>query len=131
LEKRHSVGREIIDLADEEKVIPWAEGNGLWRTLSNLASDLVGADIVTFFVQNPHAFDTAEGLAIHIGRRPAQIEPVLRDLAAVKFLKEIDLGGSVVYELTEDPHRRQTLQQYVAWLKEGYHWVRMVMNGDC
>ena len=124
----HSVGPESVDLADEEKVIPWAEGNGLWSTVSRLASDLVGVDVVTFFVQNPHAFDSVEGLAISIGRQREQIEPVLKDLAAVDLLREIDLGDCVVYEMTECQHRRQTLQQYVSWLKEGYHWARMVID---
>jgi hypothetical protein len=40
----------------------------------------------------------------------------------------VDLADVRVYELTEDSHRRQTLQQYVTWLQEGYHWARMVMD---
>jgi hypothetical protein len=33
-----------------------------------------------------------------------------------------------IYRLADDPHRRQTLQQYVLWLQEGYHWARMGME---
>jgi hypothetical protein len=115
--------------ADEEKVIPWAEGNGLWGTISNMASDLAGVDIVTFFVQNPYACDSAENLAVHIGRRAGQIEPILEGLAEVGLLHAVDLGDVRVYELTDHPDQRQTLQQYVAWLQEGFHWARMVLDG--
>jgi hypothetical protein len=116
------------DRTDEEKVIPWAEGNGLWGTISKLASGLAGVDIITFFVQNPYACDSAESLGVRIGRRAKQIEPVLTGLAEEGLLHAVDLGDVCVYELTADPHKRQTLQQYVAWLQEGYHWARMVMD---
>jgi hypothetical protein len=114
--------------ADEEKVIPWAEGNGLWGTISGIASDLAGVDIVTFFVQNPYTCDSAESLGVRIGRRPGQIEPVLDGLAEAGLLQAMDLGDVRVYELTHHPDRRQTLQQYVAWLQEGFHWARMVLD---
>ena len=112
----------------EEKVIPWAEGNGLWAKISDLVSSLVGVDLVTFFVQNPYTCDSAEGVAVRIGRRVERIQPVLDGLAEAGLLYAVDLGDLRVYELTSDPHRRQTLQQYVAWLQEGYHWARMVMD---
>jgi hypothetical protein len=114
----------------EETVIPWAEGNGLWGAISSAVSDLTGVDIVTFFVRNPYTCDSAESLAVRIGRRPAQIQPVLDSLAQAGLLHAVDLGNVRVYELTDDPHRRQTLQQYVSWLQEGYHWARMVMEKD-
>jgi hypothetical protein len=118
----------VIDRADEETVIPWAEGNGLWGTISRLISDLSGVDIVTFFVQNPYACDSAESLAVRIGRSPKDLVPILDGLAQAELLHAVDLPGVRVYELTGDPHHRQTLQQYVSWLQEGYHWARMVMD---
>lgn len=114
--------------SDEEKVIPWAEGNGLWHSINKLIFDLAGVDIVTFFVQNPYTCDSAESLSVRIGRRKAQVEPVLQGLAEAGLFKATDLGGVCVYELTDDPQRRQTLQQYVAWLQEGYHWARMALD---
>jgi hypothetical protein len=123
-----SCSQEIADLADEEKAIPWAEGNGLWRTVSRLANDLAGVDLVTFFVQNPYACDTAESLAVRLGLQKSRIEPVLKGLASTGLLKTTNLANSRVYELSEDPQRRQTLQQYVSWLQEGFHWARMVLD---
>lgn len=123
-------GTGSADLADEEKVIPWAEGNGLWSTVASLASDLVGVDLATFFVQNPYTCDTAEGLSVRIGRDADQLRPVLEDFAAARLLDRIDLGDMRVYQLTDDPHHRQTLQQYVSWLQEGYHWARMVFDRE-
>ena len=116
------------DSADEEKIIPWAEGNGLWRALSQMVNDLTGVDLVTFFVQNPFTCDTAEGLATRIGRRPEQVDPVLERLTEMKLLVRSSAGCYWVYEMTSDVHRRQTAQQYVLWLSEGYHWTRMVLD---
>jgi hypothetical protein len=128
LDENHAAGRNVLDRNDEDKVIPWAEGNGLWGTLSSLVSNLVGVDIVTFFVQNPYACDSAEELAVRVGRRAHLIEPVLESLVEAGFLDAVDLGGLRVYQLTQDPQSRQTMQQYATWLREGYHWARMVMD---
>jgi hypothetical protein len=122
--------QKLADPADEEKVIPWAEGNGLWDTVASLASDLIGADVATFFVQNPYACDSAESLGVRIGRTVTQIGPVLDRYAEAALLQKVDLGEVCVYMLTDDMYHRQTLQQYVSWLQEGYHWARMVMDRD-
>ena len=58
----------------EEKVIPWAEGNGLWHTINSLVSDLADVDVITLFVQNPYTCDTAESIAAKQDRLdPARI----------------------------------------------------------
>jgi len=116
------------ELADEEKAIPWAEGNGLWNTISHLVSDLAAVDLVTFLVQNPYTCDTVDGLAVSIGRKVAQIQPALEALAEAGFLNVTVMGKLRVYDLTADLRRRQTLQQYVTWLQEGYHWARMALD---
>lgn len=118
----------VLDRADEDKVIPWAEGNGLWGALARLASDLIGADLVAFFVDNPYACDTADGLAVRIGRQPFEVEPVLDALVEAGFLDLALLGSLRVYGVTEEPHYRQTLQQYATWLREGYHWTRLALG---
>lgn len=125
---RHDSSRLMLaNRDDEETVIPWAEGNVLWDVISTLASDLAGVDLVTFFVQNPYACDSAESVAVRIGRDFPSVERALEALAAARLLEASDLGELRVYTLTHDPHRRQTLQQYVAWLQEGYHWARLAM----
>jgi hypothetical protein len=125
-----SISQVHIDQPDDEKVIPWSEGKGLWAILNRLVSDLNGVDVITFFVQNPYAFDSAEGLSVRIGRAPERIEPVLERLVEAGFLRTGDLDGMRIYQMTDDPHHRQTLQQYVTWLREGFHWARMVMDRD-
>ncbi|MCL7453357.1 MAG: hypothetical protein M8467_09945, partial [Anaerolineae bacterium] len=72
----------------------------------------------------------AEGLAVRIGREAAKIEPVLEQLVAAGFLRIADLGTVCIYQMADDAHHRQTLQQYVTWLREGFHWARMVMDRD-
>ena len=111
-----------------EKVIPWAEGNGLWSTVVDEVRDLAGADVVTFFVQNPYTCDSAASIAVRIGRPEEQVQAVLDGLVDVGLLKRTDLGEVTVFELTDEPQRRQTLQQYVAWLQEGFHWARMALD---
>lgn len=128
MDRNHPASRNRGYYADEEKVIPWAEGNGLWGTITGLVSDLVGVDIVTFFVQNPYVCDSVQSIAVRLGRQTTQIEPVLERLTSAGLLQAADLGSMRVYELTDNPDRRQTLQQYVMWLREGYHWARMVMD---
>lgn len=130
LDKNHATDQEVLGYDSEEKVIPWAEGNGLWGVITKLVSNLIGVDLVTFFVRNPYTFDSAEGLAVRIGRDEEKVRLMLEELEEAGFLMAMDLGGARVYELTDEPHRRQTLQQYVTWLQEGYHWARMVMDDD-
>ncbi|MBN1136195.1 MAG: hypothetical protein JXM73_06400 [Anaerolineae bacterium] len=127
-EESGSRPRNEEERADEEKIIPWAEGNGLWNRISQLISDLPAVDLVTFLVQNPYTCDTAANLAVNIGRKVAQIEPVLEALAEEGFLNVTVMDRLRVYDLTDDPRHRQTLQQYVTWLREGYHWARMALN---
>ena len=113
---------------EEERTIPWAEGNGVWNAISGLVSDLTAVDLVTFFVQNPFFCDTADGLAVRVGRRAGDIQAILDDLAETGFVRVTILDSERVYDLTEDPQRRQTLQQYVTWLQEGYHWARLAID---
>lgn len=126
-DETRSVAQKSFD-PEGVAVIPWAEGNGLWQSLAGLTSDLDHVDVATFFVRNPYACDSAESLAVRIGRQATKVAPVLERLREAGFLDVMDLDGVRVYELTREPYHRQTLEQYVTWLREGYHWARMVMD---
>ncbi len=128
MERRSFGEQQILDRADEDKVIPWAEGNGLWSALTRVASDLVGADLVGFFVDNPYTSDTSQGIAVRVGRQPSRVAPVLEALVEAEFLVVVEMGGLRVYQLTEQPILRQTLQQYATWLREGFHWARLALD---
>jgi hypothetical protein len=119
---------EVDGSADDEKVIPWAEGNGLWSALERLVINLTAVDIVTFLVDNPYTCDSAGSIAMRIGRPVYRVEPILQELAMESVLHAVDLADVRVYSLPEDPQQRQTMQQYVSWLREGYHWARMTME---
>lgn len=123
-----TVDQKLFDFDGCQAIIPWAEGNGLWTQITGLASSLSGIDVVTFFARNPHACDSAEQLAVRIGRKVDKVRHVLEALAAIDLLETVELDGMRVYRLVDDPQRRQTLQQYVIWLQEGYHWARMGME---
>lgn len=126
--ENRTVDQKPFELDGRRAIIPWAEGNGLWREMSQLASSLSGVDILTFFAQNPHACDSAAELAVRIGRQAAKVGPVLERLETTGFLEAVELDGVRVYRLADDNHHRQTLQQFVLWLQEGYHWARMGME---
>ena len=113
--------------AGEETVIRWAEGNEVWQRIHQLAGTLSCLDLLTFFVRNPYTCDTAASLAVCIGYRPAQIQPILDQLVEAQLLKLSQVGSLHVYELTDDPHCRQVLQQYISWVQEGYHWARIAL----
>jgi hypothetical protein len=126
--ENRTVDQKPLEFDGRLGIIPWAEGNGLWRRMAQLASSLSGVDILTFFAQNPHSCDSAEELAVRIGRQVTKVRPVLDQLEAAGLLQMVDLDGVRIYRLSDDPHRRQTLQQYVLWVREGYHWARMGME---
>jgi hypothetical protein len=128
VDKNRSTSPRAANLVDEEKVIPWAEGNGLWSKISGLATDLAAVDVITFFAQNPYTCDSAESVAVRIGRDVAPVDAVLRAMAKAGFLDATEMAGLCVYNLTDASDRRQTLQQYVAWLRESYHWGRLVLD---
>lgn len=109
-------------------MIPWAEGNSLWEVITQHTPDLSSVDVITFFVQNPYAIDSAQSISERIGRQPEAVVPTLESLAHAGFLDRHDLGCVVIYAMTGETHRRQTLQQYVTWLREGYHWARLVLS---
>lgn len=121
-------GSERKAQADDERIIPWAEGSEAWNAIAGIVSDLYAVDLVTFLVQNPFACDTADNLAVYIGRKTTQVQPILDALADAGFVQVTEFGPLRVYELTSDPSRRQTLQQYVTWLREGYHWARLAID---
>jgi hypothetical protein len=123
-----TAGQHLVDFDDRQAIIPWAEGNGLWKRMSQVASSLSGVDIITFFARNPYSCDSAEELAVRTGRQAAKVRPVLEQLVVAGFLEVVELDGVRIYRLADDPSRRQTLQQYVLWLQEGYHWARMGME---
>jgi hypothetical protein len=123
-----TVDQKPFDFDGSQAIIPWAEGNGLWTQITELVSSLSGVDVITFFALNPHACDSAEQVAVRIGRRPDKVRGILEALQSAGFMEVVELDGMRIYRLANDPRRRQTLQQYVIWLQEGYHWVRMGME---
>jgi hypothetical protein len=123
-----TVDQKLFDFDGSKAIIPWAEGNGLWMQMTELVSSLSGVDVITLFARNPHTCDSAEKVAVRIGRRPDKVKSILEALQSAGFLNVVELEGMLIYRLADDPHRRQTLQQYVIWLQEGYHWTRMGME---
>ena len=75
-----TVDQKPFDFDGSQAIIPWAEGNGLWTQIAELTSSLSGVDVITFFARNPHTCDSAEELAVRIGRRPDKVRGILEAL---------------------------------------------------
>ncbi len=70
-------------------------------------------ELLRFFHENPHTFDTAEGIARHIGRAPQEVQNALLELKERGLLKEIPVGGMLTYSLSPDPRLKAQLEKFV------------------
>jgi hypothetical protein len=50
-----------------------------------------------FFQENPFAFETADGLALRLGRKTDHLLPVLQYLVSTAILEEIRNGDNPIY----------------------------------
>lgn len=50
-----------------------------------------------FFQENPYAFETIDGLALRVGRKVEQLEPILQELVSLSILKKIGEGENSIY----------------------------------
>ncbi|QHS21920.1 hypothetical protein GWK91_02725 [Virgibacillus sp. MSP4-1] len=50
-----------------------------------------------YFEHNPYAYETIEGLAVRLGRSPADLEKTLRHLVSLNILEMIGEGNSAIY----------------------------------
>lgn len=50
-----------------------------------------------FFQMNPHAYETVEGLALRLGRKPEHLDHILQQLVSLTILKRIGEGERSIY----------------------------------
>lgn len=54
-----------------------------------------------FFQENPYTFETAEGLALRLGRKREHIEPILQHLVSLSILEKIGEGDRAIYRYNQ------------------------------
>lgn len=57
----------------------------------------IALECTAFFQQNPYTLETADGIALRIGRKLADIEPVLRNMTSRGFLQQDGEGSHAIY----------------------------------
>lgn len=83
--------------------------------VSRLLTSEVKGDLLVLFHQNPGLIDTAEGVALRIGRRPDSIEDDIRDFLDLGLLKTKRVGGQRVIFLdrAKDRETKELLAEHV------------------
>lgn len=66
-----------------------------------------------FFQENPYTYETLEGLAVRIGRKPEELGPVLERLVENSILEVIGAGQQAIYRY---------IQPAFMGIKEGIAW---------
>jgi len=54
-----------------------------------------------FFEENPYAMETAQSLALRIGRSADQLAPILEHLAALTILSKFGEGANAIYRYSQ------------------------------
>ena len=80
--------------------------------LGRLLSSVTKAELLTLFHRNPGLIDTADGVALRIGKKGNVILQDLTDLVSIGALATETLGRSKVYRLNRD--KDEQIQDHVA-----------------
>jgi len=74
--------------------------------IERYATNLLKWDILTFFGRHPESQQTAQDIALEIGRSYRVIRPELGDLAMLGILNKFDNHSHPKYRLTSNPSLR-------------------------
>ena len=75
-------------------------------------------DTIRFLSENPHTCDTAEHLAMYVGRAPHLIVAEAQKMAEQGILNAEVTGGHTVYSLTDNRELRQIIAVFF-WRARG------------
>lgn len=80
--------------------------------LDTVLDSVVKWDLLRFFGENPHTYDTAESITRYTGRSIEVTRTELSELVARGVLDEESLGSLKVYTLTKDPEVRELVLRF-------------------
>jgi hypothetical protein len=114
-----SAGEEHVSRKPMSAQVPLEEVDvDLLAFVERYATGAVKWDIIVFFGENPYTGDTARSIAQRIGRSLDTVLPELVDLAMVGLLERIEIGGSVIFQLTQEQALRQTTLNFVCHFRD-------------
>ncbi|MDP3013833.1 MAG: hypothetical protein Q8M92_06280 [Candidatus Subteraquimicrobiales bacterium] len=70
-------------------------------------------DLLIIFAENPGLVDSAENIAVRLGRKEKDTEAGLKELTKKNLLKETKREDMFIYELTDDLKTRKALENFV------------------
>jgi len=76
------------------------------------ANSFVKWELMRFFDDNPHTADTAENIAIYLGRKASTVKLALENLVENGILKNKTLNGVPIYVLTSDEPTRALVDRF-------------------
>lgn len=85
-------------------------------------------DLIRFFAENIHTYDTAEGLAKHTGRPVSLVQQEAANLAADGILTVSAEDENRVYALTLDPDVRRIASELVQAAQERTFRMKLVYH---
>lgn len=85
-------------------------------------------DLVRFFHDSPHASETAETIARHMGRDVRTLEPELLQLVRDGLLEMDNLAGLRIFTLTDDMQVRRLLDQFVTACNDRQFRVKAIYH---
>lgn len=91
------------------------EMNTRWKNfLRNKVNTFIKWDLVRFFHDNPHTADTAENIAMVVGRDTKTITRELDGLVKARVLLKEMTSGQMIYRLVKDDDMREVIHEFVA-----------------
>ena len=85
-------------------------------------------DTIRFLGENPNTRDTAENLAILVGRAPHIIVAEVQEMARENILRSDTRGEHTVYWLTNDPEVRQLIATLVRVARDRTFRIKLVYH---
>jgi hypothetical protein len=91
------------------------EINTMWQQfLRHRVNSFIKWDLVRFFHDNPHTKDTAENIAIVVGRDVKTVYHELDGLVKSEVLVKEAVEGHTIYRLSPNEEIRQLIREFVA-----------------
>lgn len=87
--------------------------NKMEEFLSKYIVSFIAWDIVVFFARNPGAFDTSDGIARRLGRKPEEVQKELKYLTKISFLTSKKSDEGEVYSLAPSPENQKFLDDFL------------------
>lgn len=85
-------------------------------------------DVLRFLMDNPHAADTAAGLARCVGRQPEVVGPELEEMAEDGLLRMREVGGLTVFTLTQESATRDLIWRFLEKCEDRRFRLRVVFH---